>query len=274
LGKIATNGGGGAIDRERLRARFRLSHDQTPTFEQFLQYVVQSNPRTLNIHWRPATLVCGLNRVQYSHVLPFKEISRSLPWLAAVVHRNASSLNPAVASASKCTESAMNRAGCASASASTTRTPDLHALLSVTSEKLRAFYGSSQLHHLVPLVERLYKEDLAFTGRVGHPWRYAPPTFRPMSPRQHVAGLGGAGDGGRLRSSVSPHEREAEAAYGKLGDVCIGIKHMSQFRHRRQKLRALLDAVLTRAPHAMVMVADDLASKDIVGQRWQAAAWA
>ena len=190
LGKIATVGGGGEHDRRGLRALFGLRPDQTPTFQQFVQYVLQSNPASLNVHWRPATLICGLDRLRYSRVLPFETLGRSLPRLAAAIKRNITSLSHGYFTASKCTANAENRASCASASASVAKTPNLHALLSQPNERMQAFYSASS--HLIPNLKRLYRDDLAFTGRVAHSWRYSSPNISSTlnkSARQHSTNM-------------------------------------------------------------------------------------
>ena len=304
LGKIATDGGGGEFDRQRLRKHFQLGRDQTPTFLQFLRYVVQGNTGALNIHWRPATLLCGLGRLRYSHVLPFEALNRWLPWLAAVVRRNVSSLSAPVVSASKCIESAARRAGCASAAPSVAQAPDLHSLLSNKSERLHAFFSVPQLvRQMVPSVEHLYAEDLAFVRGVNHSWRYASPIAQSMLSRQRSVAstratavaastrgstrgggntgggntgggnTGGGSEGGRLDGARSALGSSREMVRKGLGGVCIGVKHMSRFRHRREKLQVLLDAVILRARHAMVLVADDLRSDAVQQRRW-AAYWA
>jgi len=50
-----------------------------PKFEEFIEYVINNDPKSYDIHWRPISKLCSLCKIPFTHILKFENLIKEWP---------------------------------------------------------------------------------------------------------------------------------------------------------------------------------------------------
>ncbi|OXA64508.1 Carbohydrate sulfotransferase 14 [Folsomia candida] len=65
----------------KINRRFRQSRkdvkQKEPTFQEFVDYLIETKPLDMNEHWQPISLMCGLCHVHYDHIIAMENLEKT-----------------------------------------------------------------------------------------------------------------------------------------------------------------------------------------------------